>query len=188
MPTASASRLNIPVRLDPDRVTEGDPSKVWILANCPVPSGGPAHIGRATSDAFVSAVTLNPAPATTVTPTPATTATPATTTVPLPWVRGQADVLTTARPGTYTVDVRCEGTNDTGRATLRIVAEAPDTPAPTRTATSRPTRIGAGGGGTYGKPVAEEESGVVPIGGAGVVVGLALVAGIGLALRRRRSR
>ncbi|GAA3317212.1 hypothetical protein GCM10020219_038130 [Nonomuraea dietziae] len=162
-------------------MTAGDNSTVWILANCPVPTGGPEHSGTATSKAFLAAVTLDPVPPPTPTATPTTTATPA----PVPWVRGDAQVSSTMKRGNYAVSVKCDGTNDTGRATLRVVAAGP-TATPTSTRTVVPTKApGAGGGGTFAKG-AEDESGV-PFGPAGVLLGLALAGGIGLALRRRRS-
>ncbi|MEV0146579.1 MULTISPECIES: hypothetical protein [unclassified Nonomuraea] len=168
--TAPPVRASIKVELNPDRVTAGETSRVWILANCPVPTGGPAHTGTATSRAFVSGVPLNPA-----TPTPAANAT--TTPSPGPWVRGEAQVSGTIARGTYRVDVKCDGTNDTGRATLRVVRADP---LPSDVPTRAPR---AGGGGTFGKDV-DEGSGL-PLAPAGVLLGLALAAGIGIALKRR---
>src|SRR5688572_25424841 len=60
-PTVTATRQAISVQLNPDSVTAGETSTVWILANCPEPSGGPAHTGTATSRAFLSGVALAPA-------------------------------------------------------------------------------------------------------------------------------
>lgn len=175
-PTTTATRPTINVQLNPDAVTEGEADKVWILANCPLPSGGPAHTGRATSEAFVVAVTLTP-----TTGGPAATASPG-----LPWVRGEADVSRLTKPGRYAVDVKCEGTNDTGRATLRVRREASEQPPGDGTESPvRPTRIGAGGGGAYGREV-DEGSGF-PFGPAGVLLGLAVAGGVGLAIRRRRT-
>lgn len=177
----TATRQNIDVRLNPDRVTAGDNSTVWILANCPVPNDGPEHSGTATSKAFMAAVPLDPVPPPTPSAAPSTTATPA----PVPWVRGDARVSATVKRGSYPVNVKCDGTNDTGKATLRVVAAEP-TDEPTSTRTVVPTKApGAGGGGTFAKDV-EDESGI-PLGPAGVLLGLALAGGVGLALRRRRG-
>lgn len=168
-PTATATRAAINVRLNPDRVPAGETSTVWILANCPVPSGGPAHTGTATSRAFLSGVTLDPAP--TSSPSPGATAAPVT-----PWVRGEAQVSGTVARGSYRVDVKCDGTNDVGRATLRVTR--PD-PLPSDVPTKAPR---AGGGGTFAQDVAEDSS--LPLAPAGVVLGLALV-GVAIVLRRR---
>ncbi|NUW40732.1 hypothetical protein [Nonomuraea rhodomycinica] len=169
--TATApARASIKVELNPDRVTAGETSRVWILANCPVPTGGPAHTGTATSRAFLSGVPLNPA-----VPTPGANAT--STPSPGPWVRGEAQVSGTIARGSYRVDVKCDGTNDTGRATLRVVRAEP---LPSDVPTRAPR---AGGGGTFGKDV-DEGSGL-PLGPAGVLLGLALAAGIGFAIKRR---
>ncbi|MBN6056959.1 hypothetical protein JYK22_33855 [Nonomuraea sp. RK-328] len=166
----AAARASIKVELNPDRVTAGETSRVWILANCPVPSGGPAHTGTATSRAFINGVPLNPA---TPTPGPNATSTPS----PGPWVRGEAQVSGTIARGSYRVDVKCDGTNDTGRATLRVVrAEALPSDVPTRAPR-------AGGGGTFGKDV-DDDSGL-PLGPAGIVLGLVLAAGVGIAVKRR---
>ncbi|MBB5139401.1 hypothetical protein HNP84_009164 [Thermocatellispora tengchongensis] len=180
-PTATASpgttasvpgRQAIKVTLDPERVTAGESTSVWVLANCPVPTNGPSLSGTARSNAFTRAVTLDPLPPNVSTASPNPTGTPS----PLPWVRGEATVRRTARAGTYDVNVTCEGTNDTGRARLRIVAAS--TVVPTRAPR-------AGGGGTAaGGP--EEESGL-PIGTTGLVLLLALGGGVALAVRRRRS-
>ncbi|MFC4111438.1 hypothetical protein [Nonomuraea zeae] len=171
-PTTTTTRPTIQVQLNPDRVTAGETSSVWILANCPVPTGGPAHTGTATSRAFVNGVTLNPVPATSITPTG--TATPANGS---PWVRGEARVSGTVRRGNYRVDVKCDGTNDMGRATLRVVAaDAPPTTVPSKAPK-------AGGGGTYAQDASDESS--IPAGPAGVLIGLALAAGVGIAIKRR---
>jgi len=180
--TASASpsgtRRTINVQVNPDRVTAGETSRVWVLANCPVPTGGPAHTGTATSKAFVNGVTLNPVPPPSASPT--ATATPAS---PSPWVRGEAQVSGTVRRGTYQVDVKCDGTNDMGRATLRVVAPEPDEPDSTST-TVVPTRAPrAGGGGTYAQDVSEESS--IGLGPAGVLIALAAAGGIAFAVKRR---
>ncbi|MGR6924047.1 hypothetical protein ACU635_58120 [[Actinomadura] parvosata] len=171
-PTTTTTRQTISVQLNPDRVTAGETSRVWILANCPVPSGGPAHTGTATSRAFINGVTLNPVPAASLSPSP-------TAGAGSPWVRGEAQVSGTIRRGSYRVDVKCDGTNDMGRATLRVVS--PQTDEPTSTVPTRAPR--AGGGGTYAQDVSEESS--IPLGPAGALIALALAGGIGLAVKRR---
>ncbi|NUW30439.1 hypothetical protein HTZ77_03220 [Nonomuraea sp. SMC257] len=169
--TATApARASIKVELNPDRVTAGETSRVWILANCPVPTGGPAHTGTATSRAFINGVPLNPAAPT---PGPNATSTPS----PGPWVRGEAQVSGTVARGSYRVDVKCDGTNDTGRATLRVVRADP---LPSDVPTRAPR---AGGGGTFGKDV-DDDSGL-PLAPAGIVLGLVLAAGVGIAVKRR---
>ncbi|WP_431930551.1 hypothetical protein [Nonomuraea jabiensis] len=173
-PRPTTTRQTISVQLNPDRVIAGETSKVWILANCPVPTGGPAHTGTGTSRAFVNGVVLNPV--TGASATPAATATPANGS---PWVRGEAQVSGTVRRGSYRVDVKCDGTNDMGRATLRVAA---DEPVPSTVPSKAPK---AGGGGTYGMDASDDSS--IPIGPAGVLVGLALVAGIGFAVKRRKA-
>ncbi|MEW1844200.1 hypothetical protein AB0392_40165 [Nonomuraea angiospora] len=173
-PRPTTTRQTISVQLNPDRVTAGETSKVWILANCPVPTGGPAHTGTGTSRAFVNGVVLNPVAGGSATPT--ATATPANGS---PWVRGEAQVSGTVRRGSYRVDVKCDGTNDMGRATLRVAAEE----AVPSTVPSKAPK--AGGGGTYGMDESDDSS--LPIGPAGVLVGLALVAGIGFAVKRRKA-
>ncbi|MER6002982.1 hypothetical protein ACIHFD_39255 [Nonomuraea sp. NPDC051941] len=173
-PRPSTNRQTISVQLNPDRVTAGETSKVWILANCPVPTGGPAHTGTGTSRAFVNGVVLNPVAGASATPT--ATATSANGS---PWVRGEAQVSGTVRRGSYRVDVKCDGTNDLGRATLRVAAaEAVPSTVPSKAPK-------AGGGGTYGMDASDDSS--IPIGPAGVLVGLALVAGIGFAVKRRKA-
>ncbi|MEQ4715002.1 hypothetical protein [Nonomuraea sp. B19D2] len=172
-PKPTATRQTISVQLNPDRVTAGETSKVWILANCPVPTGGPAHTGTGTSRAFVNGVVLNPVPAASATAT--ATATPATG--GSPWVRGEAQVSGTVRRGSYRVDVKCDGTNDMGRATLRVGAAEP---VPSTVPSKAPK---AGGGGTYGMDATDDSS--IPIGPAGVLIGLALAVGIGVAVKRR---
>jgi hypothetical protein len=171
--TATATRRAIDVQINPDRVTAGETSKVWILAACPMPAGGPAYTGTATSRAFVSGVTMNP---TTTTATPRATGTQAST----PWVRGEAQVGGTVRRGDYRVDVKCDGTNDTGHGTLHVSRATDQTSSPVPTRAPR-----AGGGGTYGKSFDDESS--LPLGPAAVVIGLALVAGIAIAAKRRRA-
>ncbi|MGW0802097.1 hypothetical protein [Nonomuraea sp. NPDC002799] len=171
-PRPTATRQTISVQLNPDRITAGETSSVWILANCPVPTGGPAHTGTATSRAFVNGVTLNPVPAASI--TPAVTASPANGS---PWVRGEARVSGAVRRGNYRVDVKCDGTNDMGRATLRVVAADA---LPSSVPSKAPK---AGGGGMYAKDAGEESS--IPFGPAAVLIGLALVAGAGIAVKRR---
>ncbi|MER6574431.1 hypothetical protein [Nonomuraea sp. NPDC001023] len=167
-------RPSIAVQVNPDRVTAGETSKVWILANCPLPSGGPAHTGTATSRAFLNGVPLNPVPAGSA--TPATTGSPANGS---PWVRGEATVSGTVKRGSYTVDVKCDGTNDVGKATLKVVrAEADPTGVPTKAPR-------AGGGGTFGRDVDDESS--IPLGPAGALVALVLVGGA-VVMVKRRSR
>ncbi|WP_219461473.1 hypothetical protein [Nonomuraea rhizosphaerae] len=173
-PTVTISRKPIVVQLNPDRVIAGESSKVWILANCPIPTGGPAHTGTASSKAFLSGVTLATVPASsTISPSPSTSPTS-------PWVRGEATVSGTVARGTYVVDVKCDGTNDTGRATLRVVRATPDTTDETKAPTKAPR---AGGGGTFGKDVDDESS--MPIGPMGWLVGLGIVAAAGLLIKRR---
>ncbi|WP_436761181.1 hypothetical protein [Streptosporangium sp. V21-05] len=184
-PDSGISRQDIEVQLQPARAKAGQ--KVWILANCPIPQGGPEHRGTASSRIFRTPVTLDPILAT-PTPDPASTATP----TPRPWVRGQATVAEGTAPGVHEVNARCEGTNDTGKANLRIVPDTEPSSTPSEEPTSRPTRTiisteapGTGGGGTAaGGP---GESGA-PIGTTGILLALALAGGIGIAVvRRRRS-
>ncbi|MGJ6962621.1 hypothetical protein ACSDR0_11990 [Streptosporangium sp. G11] len=184
-PDSGISRQDIEVQLQPARAKAGQ--KVWILANCPIPQGGPEHRGTASSRIFRTPVTLDPILAT-PTPDPASTATPTAR----PWVRGQATVAEGTAAGVHEVNARCEGTNDTGKANLRIVADTEPSSTPTSKPTSRPTRTiisteapGTGGGGTAaGGP---NDSGA-PIGTTGVLLALALAGGIGIAVvRRRRS-
>ncbi|MEU4227296.1 hypothetical protein AB0F17_23630 [Nonomuraea sp. NPDC026600] len=172
--TPTASRKPILVRLSPTKVTAGENSKVWILANCPVPSGGPAHTGTATSKAFLSGVPLTTAPTgATATPTPTGRVTAAN-----PWVRGEAQVSSTVKRGSYVVDVKCDGTNDTGKATLQVVRATADAADDDTKPTKAPR---AGGGGTFGKDL-DEGSGM-PVGG--VLAGVAVLAAAGLLIKRR---
>ncbi|SEG99663.1 hypothetical protein SAMN05444920_113259 [Nonomuraea solani] len=174
-PRPSATRQTVLVEVNPDRVTAGETSTVWVMANCPVPGGGPAHTGTATSRAFVNGVALSPVPAASLTPTP-------TNGSGSPWVRGEARVGGAVRRGTYPVEVKCDGTNHTGKGTLRVVRAESD--ADDDVPTGVPTRAPrAGGGGTYAQDVSDESS--IPLGPAGVVVALALAAGIGFAVKRR---
>ncbi|MEU4829837.1 hypothetical protein [Streptosporangium sp. NPDC023615] len=180
-PDFGISRQDIEVQLQPARAKAGQ--KVWILANCPIPQGGPEHRGTASSRIFRTPVTLDPILAT-PTPDPASTATP----TPRPWVRGQATVAAGTAVGVYEINARCEGTNDTGTTNLRIVADTE----PSSTPTSRPTRTiistegpGTGGGGTAAGGPADSGA---PIGTTGVLLAVALAGGIGVAVvRRRRS-
>jgi hypothetical protein len=167
--TTTGAADDITVRLNPDRVISGENSSVWILANCPVPTGGPDHRGAASSEAFSRAITLDPVPPPTA--TPGATAGPA----PIPWVRGEAQVPSTVRAGTYRVNVTCEGTNDTGRADLRVAA------APSVVPTKAPR---AGGGGMAAGASVEEESGF-PVGLTGGVLVAAVLVGVILIARRR---
>ncbi|MFC4010758.1 hypothetical protein ACFOY2_26260 [Nonomuraea purpurea] len=166
--TPTATRRTISVELNPDRVTAGETSTVWVLANCPVPTGGPAHTGTATSKAFVNGVTLNPVPASSASPKPSAGS---------PWVRGEAQISGTVGRGSYRVDVKCDGTNDLGRATLRVAAAEA---LPSNVPSKAPK---AGGGGTYAQDA--DEGSPIPFGTAGVLAGLALAAGVGIAVKRR---
>ncbi|MEV0389677.1 hypothetical protein [Nonomuraea sp. NPDC050643] len=169
-PRPTATRQTILVEVNPDRVTAGETSTVWVMANCPEPTGGPAHTGTATSRAFVNGVPLNPVPEASVTPRP-------TNGSGSPWVRGEARVSGAIRRGTYRVDVKCDGTNHTGRATLRVV---PAEDVPTGVPTKAPR---AGGGGTFAQEAGDESS--IPLGPAGALIALALAAGVGFAVKRR---
>ncbi|GAA3422852.1 hypothetical protein GCM10018953_00350 [Streptosporangium nondiastaticum] len=191
----SVSRGDIEVQLQPARVKAGQ--KVWILANCPIPQGGPEHRGTGSSRIFRTAVTLDPI---LVTPSPAPSSSAAPTA--RPWVRGQATVAPGTAAGVYEVNARCEGTNDTGKASLRVVGDAkpsakptaePSEEAsdePTRKPKPRPTRTvistrapSTGGGGTAaGGP---EDDGT-PLGVPGVLLAAALLGGTGVVIARRR--
>ncbi|MFC4057767.1 hypothetical protein ACFOWE_05650 [Planomonospora corallina] len=179
-PGATApGRADIEVQLQPARVKAGE--KVWVLANCPIPQGGPEHRGTASSEVFRTPVTLDPILAT-PTPVPSGTATP----TPRPWVRGQATVAGGVKPGVYDINARCEGTNDTGTASLRVVADSTPSARPTTTRTPVSTKAPhTGGGGTAaGGP---EDAGT-PLGAAGVLVAALLAGGVGIAVvRHRRS-
>ncbi|MFD2355896.1 hypothetical protein ACFSTC_51435 [Nonomuraea ferruginea] len=94
-------------------------------------------------------------------------------------MRGQAQISGTVRRGSYRVDVKCDGTNHSGRATLRVARAEP---LPSDVPTRAPR---AGGGGTFGKEVDEGTS--IPLGGVGAAIGLALAVGVGVAVKRRRS-
>ncbi|MFF5211748.1 hypothetical protein [Streptosporangium sp. NPDC000396] len=174
------SREDIEVQLQPGRARAGQ--KVWVLANCPIPQGGPEHRGTASSRIFRTPITLDPI-LTTPSPAPSAGATP----VAKPWVRGQATVAAGAEAGVYEVNARCEGTNDTGKASLRIVADSKPskpstTPRPTRTVIST-HGPGTGGGGTAaGGP---RDTGM-PFGVTGALLAAALAGGLGFAIVRRR--
>ncbi|GAA3136483.1 hypothetical protein [Streptosporangium carneum] len=176
----ASSRQDIEVQLQPARAKAGQ--RVWVLANCPIPEGGPEHRGTASSEAFRGPVTLDP-----ILATPSPSATASSTPTARPWVRGQATVATGAKAGVYDVNTRCEGTNDTGKASLRVVADAKPTSEPG----SKPTRTvitthgpGTGGGGTAaGGP--HDESGM-PFGVTGTLLVVALAGGAGLVVMRRR--
>lgn len=178
------SRQDIEVQLQPARAKAGQ--KVWVLANCPIPEGGPEHRGTASSEAFGAPITLEPILAT-PSPSASATGTPAAR----PWVRGQATVADSVKAGVYDVNTRCEGTNDTGKAGLRIVSDTKPSSEPTTR--PRPTRTiisthapGTGGGGTAaGGP--NDGSGM-PLGATGALLAVALAGGAGyLVVRRRRS-
>ncbi|GAA2864635.1 hypothetical protein GCM10010517_23840 [Streptosporangium fragile] len=182
-PDTGVSREDIEVQLQPARARAGQ--KVWVLANCPIPQGGPEHRGTASSRIFRTPVTLEPILAT---PTPAASGT--ATPIPRPWVRGQATVADGTATGIYEVNARCEGTNDTGKASLRIVDDTQPSASPTAKPSSKPTRTiisteapHTGGGGTAaGGP----DDGSMPIGMPGVLLGVALAGGIGVVIARRR--
>ncbi|WP_405144605.1 hypothetical protein OG589_42535 [Sphaerisporangium sp. NBC_01403] len=176
------SRQDIRVQLIPDKVQGGATRSVRVRAFCPLPQGGTDYRATARSDSFTGVVTLTqPPPA-----TPAASSTPVTTAAPLPEVHGFALVDEDAKAGRYQVEVKCEGTNDIGRATLTLTARSTATPTPTRTRVV-PTRAPrAGGGGTAaGAQPADEPTGIP----AGVtVVALLAALGGGIAVARRRSK
>ncbi len=91
---------------------------MWILANCPSPRAAPAHTGTATSRAFLSEVLLIPRHLRDRQSRRHRLALGA-------WVRGQAQVSGTVKRGSYRVDVKCDGTNHVGRATLRVTRADP---------------------------------------------------------------
>ncbi|GHE39929.1 hypothetical protein GCM10017673_47880 [Streptosporangium violaceochromogenes] len=189
------SRENIEVQLQPARVKAGQ--KVWILANCPIPEGGPEHRGTAASKAFRAPVALDP-----ILATPSPSASAGATPAARPWVRGQAVVATGVAPGVYDVNARCEGTNDTGKAGLRVVGEGKkdeptdkpadkprdndgprSTPKPKRTIISTHAP-GTGGGGTAARDTGGAPG--MPSGVAVVVLVTVLAGGAGVAAARRR--
>ncbi|GAA3151286.1 hypothetical protein GCM10010466_47980 [Planomonospora alba] len=175
--TTAVGRADIEVQLQPARARAGE--KVWVLANCPIPQGGPEHRGTASSEVFRTPVTLDPILAT---PTPSApgTATP----TPRPWVRGQATVADGVKPGVYDINARCDGTNDTGTASLRVVADSTPSARPTTTRTPVSTKAPhTGGGGTAAGGPADSGA---PIGTAGILLAAALAGGVGFAVVRRR--
>lgn len=188
------SRENIEVQLQPARVKAGE--KVWVLANCPIPEGGPEHRGTSSSLAFRAPVTLDPIMA-----TPSPSASAGATPAARPWVRGQAVVAPGTDAGVYDVNARCEGTNDTGKASLRVVADGKPSDRPTDGPSEKPTGKpsstpkatrtvisthgpGTGGGGTAADGP-HGDSGM-PFGVTGVLLGVALAGGVGVAVARRR--
>ncbi|MEV7005493.1 hypothetical protein [Streptosporangium sp. NPDC051022] len=181
-----SSRQDIEVQLQPARAKAGQ--KVWVLANCPIPEGGPEHRGTASSTAFQAAVTLDP-----ILATPSPSASADSTPTARPWVRGQATIADGVDAGVYDVNTRCEGTNDTGKASLRIVAGSDPSAKPTDKPSShpKPTRTvisthgpGTGGGGTAaGGP--HDDSGM-PFGVTGTLLVVAVAGGAGLVVMRRR--
>jgi hypothetical protein len=173
----SGSRQPIDVRLSPAKVTTGANRNVHVLALCPIPQGGTDHTATVSSKAFTGAVTLTPAPPV----TPRGSSSPAAS----PELRGTAIVPAKAKAGIYTVTVRCEGTNDSGRARLTVLSE----PSTTHKATHKPhhTRVPtgaphAGGGGTAaGGP--DDTSGLpAPVTGLALIGALA----VGIAVARRK--
>ncbi|MFB9253832.1 hypothetical protein ACFFWE_36875 [Sphaerisporangium melleum] len=180
-PTPTVSRQDIRVQLTPERVQDGATRSIRVRAFCPVPQGGTAYRATARSDAFTGLVTLTqPAPA-----TPAASSTPVTAAAPPPEVHGFAIVDEDAKPGRFQVEVKCEGTNDIGKATLTVVARPKATATATRTRVV-PTRAPrAGGGGTAAGGPAEEPSGIP---GVVIAAGLVAVAAGGIAVARRRSK
>ncbi|WP_214414879.1 hypothetical protein [Sphaerisporangium fuscum] len=184
-PTPTVSRQDIRVQVVPDKVQGGATRSVRVRAFCPVPQGGTDYRATARSDAFTGVVTLTqPPPA-----SPAASSTPVTTAAPSPEVRGFALVSEKTKPGSYQVEVKCEGTNDTGKGTLTVTAK----PKPTVTIVPKPTRTHvvptkaprAGGGGTAAGGPMDEPSGIP--GGVTVVALLAAAAG-GIAFARHRSK
>ncbi|MDH2423846.1 hypothetical protein [Sphaerisporangium sp. TRM90804] len=172
------SRQDIRVQLVPDRVQGGATRSIRVRAFCPVPQGGTEYRATARSDAFTGVVTLTqPPPA-----SPAATSDPVTTEAPSPEVRGFALVDEDTTPGRYEVDVKCEGTNDTGTTTLTVTARPRATATETRVVPTRAPR--AGGGGTAAG-AAEDDSPGIPV---GVTVAVVLAAlGGGVAVARRSS-
>ncbi|GII75623.1 hypothetical protein Sru01_06050 [Sphaerisporangium rufum] len=183
-PTPTASRQDVKVQLVPERVLGGATRSVRVRAFCPVPQGGTDYRATARSDAFTGVVTLTQPPVV----TPAASSTPVTAAAPPPEVHGFAIVDEDAEPARYRVDVKCEGTNDTGRGTLIITARPKPSPKPTHTRVVPSKAPRAGGGGTA--PVAasaEEPAGIPgPVVAAGVLA--ALAGGVAVARRRSRSR
>ncbi|MFC4590488.1 hypothetical protein [Sphaerisporangium corydalis] len=175
------SRQDIRVQLVPERVQSGATRSVRVRAFCPLPQGGTDYRATARSDSFTGVVTLTqPPPA-----TPAASSTPVTTAAPSPEVHGFALIDEDARAGRYTVEVKCEGTNDTGKTTLTLTAKPKADPTPTRTRAVPSRAPRAGGGGTAAGAETDEPSGVP----AGLtVVALLAALGGGIALARRKSK
>lgn len=176
--TATASRQPIRVELNPTRTVAGTTRSIRIRAYCPLPQGGTEYRATARSDAFTGVVTLTQPNATPSADDAGPTG--------APLVSGFARLRNDARPDTYTVEVRCEGTNDMGTARLTVTPRPRTSPTPSRTRTSYPTRAPhAGGGGTAAGGPLEEESGLpLPLTGLAVA---ALVGG-GVMFFRRRAR
>jgi|SRR5690606_36626245 hypothetical protein len=171
-PSQAVSRQPIRVELDPARITaDGRNRSIRIRAYCPVPQGGTEHRATARSEAFTGVVTLvPPAAAQEGGGTPAA-----------PVVTGSGVVRRDVNPGRYAVEVRCEGTNDSGSARLTVVRpRRTPTPTPTRTYPTRAPH--AGGGGTAANGPADEQGVPLPLTGLAVA---ALVAG-GVVLARRK--
>ncbi|MFC4535124.1 hypothetical protein [Sphaerisporangium dianthi] len=169
------------MQLVPARVQGGATRSIRVRAFCPLPQGGTAYRATARSDAFTGLVTLTqPPPA-----TPAVSSTPVTAVAPPPEVHGFALVDEDTDPGQFQVEVKCEGTNDIGKATLTVVARPRATPNPTRTRIVPSRAPRAGGGGTAAGGPAEEPSGI-----PGGVIAAGLVAALagGIAVARRRSK
>lgn len=178
-PTQTASRQPIRVELSPNRTVAGTTRSIRIRAYCPLPQGGTEYRATARSDAFTGVVTL--------TQPNATPSADGASPTGAPLVSGFARLRNDARPDTYTVEVRCEGTNDTGTARLTVTPRPRTSPTPSRTRTSYPTRAPhAGGGGTAAGGPAEESG--IPLPLTGLVVAAALGGGVLLARRRSRTR
>ncbi|GII66413.1 hypothetical protein Skr01_64980 [Sphaerisporangium krabiense] len=180
-PAPTLSRQDIRVQIVPSKVQSGATRSVRVRAFCPVPQGGTDYRATARSNSFTGVVTLTQPPLS----TPAASSTPVTTAAPSPEVHGFALVDEDARPGRYEVDVKCDGTNDTGKATFTLTAKRSE-PAPTRTRVV-PTRAPrAGGGGTAAG--ATDEPGGIPTAVTVVVLLGALGGGVALARHRSRTR
>ncbi|MEV6985737.1 hypothetical protein AB0M95_31380 [Sphaerisporangium sp. NPDC051017] len=178
-PSPTVSRQDIRVQLVPDKVRSGASRSVRVLAFCPVPQGGTDYRATARSNSFTGVVTLTQPPPS----TPAASSTPVTS-APSPEVHGFALVDEDARPGSYQVDVKCDGTNDTGKTTLTLTARAEPGPTRTRVVPSHAPR--AGGGGTAAGAASVDEPSGIPT--AVTVVALLAALGGGVALARHNSR
>lgn len=175
-PTETASRQPIRVELNPSRTPGGATRSIRIRAFCPLPQGGTEYRATARSSAFTGVVTL--------TQPNGTPSADDSTSGAAPEVRGFALLRDDAKAGEHTVEVRCEGTNDTGTARLTVTARK-RTSSPTPRATY-PTRAPhAGGGGTAASGPVEEPG--IPLPLTGLAVAAALGGGIALA-RRSRAR